>query len=300
MSVQFESVVNVSEGRRASVVGRLAEGLAAHRGVRLLDHSSDIAHNRSVFTFVGDAGSLHDAVLDLTREAIAAIDLRAHAGVHPRIGVVDVVPFIPLDGTTIGDAVALARRVGASIGDRLRVPVFLYEDAAHAPHRRHLEQIRKGGLAGLAKRMTEPEWTPDFGPLTPHPTAGVTAVGARFFLIAYNVNLKSSDLSVAAEIAAAVRERGGGLPRVKALGLALPDRGCVQVSMNLVDYRVTGIRAAFDRVALEAERRGIAVDESELIGLAPADALDPAIAAHVRLRDFSDAMILERRLQQSG
>jgi glutamate formiminotransferase len=300
MSPRFESVVNVSEGRRTDVVTRLARRVSAHSGVTLLDYSSDRAHNRSVFTMAGASDPLHDAIFDFTRDAVGAIDLRVHRGVHPRLGAVDVVPFIPLAGASMADAVALARRVGRSIGDRLDVPVYLYDEAASAsaPHRRHLEQIRRGGLEGIAQRIGDPEWAPDFGPHAPHPGAGVTVVGARFFLIAYNVNLKTADLAVAREIAAAVRERGGGLPSVKALGLALADRGIVQVSMNLVDYRVTGIRAAFDRVVLEAARRGAVVSDSELIGLAPAAALDAAVAAHVGLTNYSDAMLLEHRLAQ--
>lgn len=300
MSPQFESVVNVSEGRRADVVDRLVRQLTTHPGVALLDYSSDSAHNRSVFTMAGPANPLLDTLLAFTREAVASIDLRTHHGVHPRLGAVNVVPFIPLGDATMADAVALARLVGRRIAQDLSIPVYLYEEAASAPHRRHLEQIRRGGLEGLVARLTDPGWAPDFGPLLPHPTAGVTIVGARFFLIAYNVLLNSSDLGVARAIAAAVRERGGGLPRVKALGLALADRDMVQVSMNLVDYRVTGIRAAFDRVVLEAARRGVDVSGSELIGLAPADALDDSLARHVRLANFSDAKILERRLATSA
>jgi len=288
--------VNVSEGRRADVIERIALRIRATAGVRLLDVSSDPSHHRTVFTMAGTAEGLFDAVLSLTDAAVAAIDLRLHRGVHPRLGAVDVIPFIPIGDTPMETAVALARRVGQAIGERFGIPVFLYEEAATVPHRRALEAIRRGEFETLAERMRDPQWAPDFGPRAPHPTAGATVVGARPFLIAYNVNLATADVAVARWIAGRVRERDGGLPRVKALGLSLSDR-LTQVSMNLTDYRVTGIRAAYDRVEREAAERGVRVLESELIGLAPAAALDAAIAKAVRLRDFSEERILERRIE---
>lgn len=294
----IESIPNISEGRRPAVVDRLAGAVAAIPGVRLLDRTSDPSHNRSVLTFAGDAASVRDAIVSLFAAAIPAIDLRGHSGVHPRIGAVDVVPFVPLTAATLDDCVALARQTGQLVADRFAIPVFLYEAAATRPERRRLEQIRRGQFEGLAMKMAGDDWRPDFGPSHPHPTAGATVIGARIPLIAYNINLASSRLAVAQAIAREVRESNGGLPGVKALGVLLEDRQVAQVSMNLTDYLVTGIRTVFDAVALLAARQGVAVLESELIGLAPAAALDAATAAHVRLR-FSPDQILENRLQSA-
>jgi glutamate formiminotransferase len=231
--------------------------------------------------------------------AVHTIDLRMHRGEHPRLGAIDVVPFIPLGETTMSECVELARDVGQSIAERLGVPVFLYEEAASREDRRRLEDIRRGQFEGLAAKMTRPEWAPDFGPAKPHPTAGATVVGARQALIAFNVNLGTDRLDVARRIAAAVRERTGGLPNVKALGLLLPHRGIAQVSMNLTDYRRTPIQTAFDRVVAEASRSGVNVLESELVGLIPEAALAGTTAAHLRLHGFTENQILERRLLNS-
>jgi glutamate formiminotransferase len=292
----IECVPNISEGRRASVIEILAMEARSVPGVRLLDHSADPSHNRSVFTMAGTRIALKRAVLAMAWSAVHTIDLRVHRGEHPRLGAVDVVPFIPLGDTTMSECVELARDVGRSIAERLGVPVFLYEEAASREDRRRLEDIRRGQFEGLAAKMTQPEWAPDFGPSRPHPTAGATVVGARQALIAFNVNLGTDRLDVARRIAAAVRERTGGLPSVKALGLLLPHRGIVQVSMNLTDYRRTPIQTAFDRVAAEASRSGVNVLESELIGLIPEAALAGTSAAHLRLHGFSENQILERRL----
>jgi glutamate formiminotransferase len=296
----IECVPNISEGRRPAVVEMLAADARAVAGVQLLDYSADPSHNRSVYTMAGDAEALKTAVLAMASSAVRTIDLRAHRGVHPRIGAIDVVPFIPLGETTMRECVTLARDVGRAIAERLNVPVYLYEEAASNDTRRRLENIRRGRFEGLAAKMNDPDWTPDFGPSTPHPTAGATAVGARRALIAFNVNLATSQLSVARRIAAAVRERNGGLPAVKALGLALPERGIVQVSMNLTDFQQTAVETAFQRVATEAANAGVDVLESELVGLIPEAALKGTTAARLRLRDFSDDRILERRLAKSS
>ena len=292
----IECVPNVSEGRRAEVVAALSRVVAATRGVRLLDASADTAHNRSVYTCVGDPEGLETAVLELGAAAVSAIDLRSHVGVHPRIGVLDVVPFVPLEGVTMETCVALARRVGASLGERLGIPVFLYEAAATSDARRRLEDIRRGGLAGLTARMLGPAWAPDFGPRVPHPSAGACAVGARPILIAFNVDLATTDLAIAKRIAARVRESGGGLPAVKAMGVALADRGLVQVSMNLTDFARTSMAEAFGVVEREAARYGVRVEESELVGLVPRAAMAGTSAAALRLRAFSDDRIIENRL----
>jgi glutamate formiminotransferase len=292
----IECVPNVSEGRRPEVVERLAGAIRRVPHVRLLDYCSDRSHNRSVFTMAGDAPSLKAAVVALFEAAIQAIDLRAHTGEHPRMGAVDVVPFIPLGGATMDDCVALAREAGAEVARRFDVPVFLYQDAASSPARRNLEDVRRGQFEGLIAKMAQPEWSPDFGPAVPHPSAGAVAIGARMPLIAYNINLATDRLDVAKKIAAAVRQSSGGLPHVKALGIPLHERGIVQVSMNLTNFEQTPIARVFEAVTREADRHGVAVLESEIIGLVPAAAL-PVDPEHVlRLRTFARGQVLEERL----
>jgi glutamate formiminotransferase len=292
----IECVPNVSEGQRAEVVERLADEIRGSSGVRLLDYSADPAHNRSVFTMAGSADGLETAVLAFVARAVQLIDLRTQRGEHPRLGAVDVVPFIPLGGTSMSECVALARTVGRSIAVRLNVPVYLYEEAASNPARKHLEDIRRGQFEGLPARMAQPEWAPDYGPSMPHLTAGATVVGARHALIAYNVNLATDRIDVARRVASAVRASSGGLPCVKALGLSLADRGIVQVSMNLTNYKQTPIGLVFERVAAEAAKAGVAVAESEIVGLIPEAALSGTTPESLRLRGFSEDRILERRL----
>ena len=292
----IECVPNVSEGRRPEVVACLAEALTATAGVRLLDYSADAAHNRSVFTIVGDAEALAAAVLALFARALPLVDLRHHTGEHPRIGAVDVVPFIPLAATPMAACVALARDVGRRVAEQFGVPVFLYEHAASTPARQRLERIRRGGFEGLAAKLQEPEWAPDFGPRVPHPTAGASVVGARGPLIAFNVDLDTDRLDIATAIAKTVRESSGGLPSVKALGVRLPHRGIVQVTTNLTNYRVTPLPTLFAAVAREAARHGVGVLRSELIGLLPADALAGTTPAALRLDGFREDRILEYRL----
>jgi glutamate formiminotransferase / 5-formyltetrahydrofolate cyclo-ligase len=289
-------VPNVSEGRRRDVVEAMAGAIRTVAGVTLADHSADAAHNRSVFTLAGEAEAVAAAVLLLYERAVAEIDLGAHRGQHPRIGAVDVVPFVPLQRTPMSACVMLARRTGRAIADRFQVPVYLYEEAAATPARKNLEDIRRGGFEGLATKMKIAEWRPDFGPSAPHPTAGASAVGARQPLIAFNVNLATNRLDVAKAVAAAVRQRGGGLPFVKALAMDLPDRAIVQVSMNLTNYRETSMRRAFDAVAREAGRHGVQVLESEIIGLVPAAALAPGDEAHLVLNKPAADCILENRI----
>ena len=289
-------VPNVSEGRRPDVVDAMAHAIGTVAGVTLVDHSADRSHNRSVFTFVGDADTIEAAVLALYERAVADIDLRTHRGGHPRIGAVDVVPFVPLDRTPMSTCVMLAQRAGRAIAERFHVPVYLYEEAAASPARKNLEDIRRGGFEGLSSKMSAAEWAPDFGPSAPHPTAGASAVGARQPLIAFNVNLATDRLDVAKAVAAAVRQRGGGLPFVKALGIDLPDRAIVQVSMNLTNYRETPMRRAFDAVAREAARHGVNVLESEIIGLVPAAALAPGDEDHLGLRKPAADSILENKI----
>ena len=293
----IESVPNVSEGRRREVVEALAEAIRSTPGVRLLDYSCDRSHNRSIFTVVGDAAPLKDAIVALYTHAVELIDLRQHSGQHPRVGAVDVVPFVPLEGATTEACVALARDLAATVVDRFGIPVYLYEDAATRPSRRNLEEIRRGEFEGLAQKMRHADWHPDFGPAMPHPSAGVSVIGARRHLIAYNINLETDDLGVAQQIAAVVRASSGGLPFVKALGIRLDDPGRVQVSMNLTNYHATPLFCLFDTVAREAARLGVAIHDSEIVGLVPAAALIAASAHYLRLERFTEDQVLETKLR---
>lgn len=288
----IECVPNVSEGRDATTIAALTRAVSDVPGVRLASVSSDAAHHRSVFTLFGTAEALEAAMSSLVDQAIARIDLRRHRGVHPRMGAVDVMPFVPVGGASMDDCVALARRVGASLATRCSLPIYLYEMAAFRPDRHDLSAIRKGGFEGLGARMADAAWTPDFGPQQPHPTAGATAVGARDILIAYNVNLQSDRLDVAKAIAASVRQSGGGLAHVKAMGVPIGGHQ-VQVSMNLTNYRLTPLRVAFHAVEREAARHGVQVAASELVGLAPAAALTQEIAREIRLPDFRPEQLIE-------
>jgi glutamate formiminotransferase len=268
----LECVPNVSEGRRPEVVARLAAAASAPPGVRLLDVSSDPDHNRSVLTLAGDAEGLLQGLLALYEVALAEIDLTRHQGVHPRVGAVDVVPFVPLGDTPMAVAVAAAEELAAEVARRFALPVYLYERAARIPERAALAAIRRGQFEGFAARLQDPSWAPDFGPARVHPTAGVTVIGARFFLIAFNAVLDTPDVAVARAVARSVRESGGGLPAVRAMGVYLESRGRAQVSMNLVDFRRTPLLTVLERVRAEAAALGARVTETELIGLMPAEA----------------------------
>jgi glutamate formiminotransferase / 5-formyltetrahydrofolate cyclo-ligase len=295
----IECIPNVSEGRRADVVARMADAIRHTPGVRLLDHSSDPSHNRSVFTFVGDAAGVEQAVLSLFERAVADIDLRSHKGEHPRLGAVDVVPFVPIEGATMADCVALAKKVGGIVGERFKVPVFLYEDASSDPARKNLEDIRRGEFEGLAVKMATPGWTPDFGPAAPHTSAGASVIGARMPLIAYNINLATDRLDVAKNIAAAIRHSSGGYRFVKAMGIPLADRGIVQVSMNLTNYQKTPIFRVFETVKREAARYGVAILESEIVGLVPSAALNATAEFYLQIEGFKADQVLEHKLRTS-
>ena len=295
----IECVPNISEGRRTDVVERIVDAVRRVPGARLLDYSSDAAHNRSVITMAGDAESLKAAVLALFEGAIAAIDLRTHKGEHPRMGAVDVVPFVPIEGVTMDACVALAKDTARAIADRFGVPVYLYEDASSNPLRKNLEDIRRGEFEGMAAKMASEGWAPDFGPSTPHPSAGASVIGARMPLIAYNINLDTDRLDVAKKIAAAVRFSSGGFRSVKAMGVSLADRGIVQVSMNLTNYEKTPILRVFEAVKREAERYGVNVLESEIVGLVPAAALIDVAVSTLQLSEFKRDQVLETRLRQN-
>jgi glutamate formiminotransferase len=296
MRTIIECVPNVSEGQDRGSVDAMAAAVRSTPGVRLLDVSSDGAHNRSVLTLVGDAPAIRAGVLALFREAVARIDLRTHRGEHPRMGAVDVVPFIPVRGSSVEECVALSREVGAAVAGEFGIPVYLYEDSASAEHRRNLAEVRKGQFEGFAEKMKDPRWAPDFGPAAPHPSAGAVAIGARPFLIAYNINLATRDLAVADRIAKAIRHLSGGFRYVKAMGVELADRGIVQVSINMTNFRKTPLHRVFECVRSEAERHGVAIVGSEIVGLSPAEALYAAAEHYLRLEGFSAEQVLETKL----
>ena len=295
-----ESVPNISEGRDKAVIAKLITGIEAVPCVALLDVHVDPDHHRSVFTMVGEPDAMGTALFGLVCQAQQLIDIRQHQGEHPRIGAVDVVPWIPLQGVTMEDCVTYANELGARIGQELEIPVYLYEKAGTVPLRAQLEMVRRGGLSALGMCMKiDQDWEPDYGPAMIHPTAGAIAVGARLFLIAFNVVLKSNDLVVAGSIAKSIRTSGGGLPSVKAMGVPLVSRGLVQVSMNLTDYRETSLRRAFYRVSREAQRCDIEILESEIVGLVPRAAWDEKLSHDLKLRPTKSDPVLEYRLEQS-
>jgi glutamate formiminotransferase/glutamate formiminotransferase/formiminotetrahydrofolate cyclodeaminase len=295
-----ECVPNFSEGRDLSVIQALVEAVQAVPQVVLLDRTSDPDHHRSVLTLAGPPEAVAEAAFQACRIATERIDLDRHQGAHPRVGASDVVPFVPVRGITMADCVNLANRVARRIGEELGIPVFLYEQSAKQPVRRRLETIRQGGLEALAKRMEEdPAWRPDFGPARLHPTAGATAVGARPFLVAFNVNLASENLAVAKAIARRVRESGGGLPCVKAIGVPLSSRRLVQVSMNLTDIQRTPLYQAYEAVVGEAAQAGVRLAGSELIGLVPLRGVWATMQQALGLDMISEDRILEIKLEQA-
>jgi glutamate formiminotransferase len=317
MNGLVECVPNFSEGRRPETVDAIAARVTAVAGVHLLDRTSDRDHNRSVLTFAGPAETVRAAMLGAFEEALARIDMNAHEGQHPRIGAVDVIPFVPIGDTTMDECVALAQDFGRAVAERFGLPVYLYARAARSPSREVLADIRRPQFEGLREMIEGDEHAPDFGPRHLHPTAGAVAIGARPFLIAYNINLETADVDLAKNIAKRVRERGGGLPRVQALGLYLDDLGCAQVSMNLLDFSVTPVWRVWEAVRDLAAEAGVGLRESELIGLCPIAALmdvadhagvDASLAEAERvtraadwlqIRDFAPTMALELRLAQA-
>jgi glutamate formiminotransferase len=296
-----ECVPNFSEGRRPDVIERITAPFRDRPGVHLLDHRADPDHNRLVVTLVGDPGPIQEALLQSARAAIERIDLRVHRGAHPRIGAVDVIPFVPLRNVTMEECVQIARGFARRYADELGIPVYLYEAAAMRQERRNLERVRKGQFEALVSEgLSSDERRPDIGPGRIHPSAGATAIGARAFLVAFNVNLKSRDIEAARAIARSIRTSSGGLPCVKAVGIALEDRGMVQVSINLTDFRVTPLHRVFAAVRDQAAARGIEVDGTELYGMVPAEALVDAARDALQLSGFDPAQVLELRMKDFG
>jgi glutamate formiminotransferase len=291
----LECVPNISEGRDPDKIASIAEEIKKHKKIRLLNISSDKDHHRSVFTFVGEPEEVKEAALSFTLKAIDLIDMREHKGEHPRLGAVDVVPFVPIHGVEMGEAVRIAREFGKELGRR-GVPIFFYEEAALRTERRELPAIRKGEYEGLPEKLKDPGWNPDEGPVVFNPKSGATVVGARFPLVAYNVNLRSEDVNLAKEIAKKVRFKDGGFPHVRAMGVELKEKGMVQVSMNLTNYRVTNLPKVYDFIKEEAIRRGVEIGGSEIVGLIPLAVLEGVVQHYLKYPEFSTNQVIEQRI----
>ncbi len=294
----MECVPNFSEGRDLEKIDKIVNPFRGKEGVKLLDYSNDIDHNRLVVTVVGQPEALKEAVIEAIGIAVQLIDLNHHQGQHPRMGAADVVPFIPIKGCTMDDAIALSREVGATVAERYNLPVFLYEKSASAPHRENLAAVRKGEFEGMAEKIKLPEWHPDFGPAERHPTAGTVAIGARMPLVAYNINLDTPSLEIAHGIAKKIRFIGGGLRYCKAMGVELKERGITQVSINMTDYTKTALYQAMEMVRFEARRYGVNIVGSEIIGLVPMAALIDTSAYYLGLENFSMQQVLEARIME--
>jgi glutamate formiminotransferase len=295
----IECVPNFSEGRRKKVIEAIFESVKNFPKVKLLDVESDPDHNRCLGTLVGEPQPVFEAVLQMIKVATKLINMEKHQGEHPRIGATDVVPFIPVANVSMEECVELAKRLGKKVGEELKIPVYLYEAAATRPERVNLAEVRKGEYEGLKKEMeTNPNRKPDFGPQKMHPTAGAMVIGARKFLIAYNVNLDTKDVQIAKDLAKLVREKDGGFPCVKALGFEIANKGYVQVSMNLCDFEKTNMDNVFRKIKEEAKKRGVKVLGSEIYGMVPMAALKGIDIKELELIDFKENQILEERLKE--
>lgn len=293
-----QCVPNFSEGRDLEKIEKIVNPFRGKDGVKLLDYKRDEDHNRVVVTVIGEPEAVKNAILDAMGIAIEVIDMTKHEGQHPRMGAIDVVPFIPIKNVSMTEAVELAKDVAKEAAEKYNLPIFLYENAATTPERKNLAKIRKGEFEGMPEKMKQPEWKPDFGPDEIHPTAGVTAVGARMPLVAFNVNLDTSNLEIASKIAKAVRHLSGGLRYCKAIGIELEDRGIVQVSMNMTDYTKTPLYRVFELIKIEAKRYGVNVVGSEVIGLVPMEALINTAEYYLGIEEFSMDQILEKRMME--
>ena len=297
MAQIIESIPNISEGRRPEVIEACVDQIRTTPGCTLLNYSSDESHNRTVITYIGDAKGVEEASVKLVKKAAELIDLTQHVGEHPRMGAVDVMPFLAIKDCTVEDCIELSKVVGKRIAEEAGVPVFLYEHSAQTPDRQNLVKIRKGQFEGMAEKMAKPEWTADFGGNAPHESAGVVAVGARMPLVAFNINLDTSDLSIASKIAKIIRRSSGGYDCVKALGVMLKDRNIAQVSINMTNFNKTPLYRVLETVRFEAKRYGVNVVGTEIIGLTPMQALVDCAEYYLQIENFDSAkQVLENNL----
>ena len=297
MAKIVECIPNFSEGRNQETIDALVSAAKSVPGVMLLDYSSDASHNRSVFTMVGDPDSIAEAAFRLCKLASEKIDMTKHSGEHPRMGATDVIPFVPIQDVTVADCVEISKKVARRVWEELSIPSFLYEESANRPERQNLAKVRKGQFEGMPEKLLQEEWAPDFGERAIHPTAGITAIGARMPLIAFNVNLNTSDINIANAIAKTIRASSGGYKHCKAIGVMLEDRNIAQVSMNMVNYEGTPLYRAFEAIRSEARRWGVSIIGSEIIGLTPVKALVDTAAYYLQVEDFDyDKQVLENHL----
>jgi glutamate formiminotransferase / 5-formyltetrahydrofolate cyclo-ligase len=293
-----ECVPNFSEGRNTAIIEKIADCFRGIHEIKLLDYSSDQDHNRMVVTAAGEPEAMKTAIIQAIGTAVQEIDLNVHQGEHPRMGAADVIPFIPIRNMSMQEAIALSKSVAEEVSARFCLPVYLYEESAGTPLRKNLADVRRGQFEGLALKMADPLWKPDFGPSEPHPTAGASIIGARNYLIAYNVNLNTDNIQIAKDIAKKIRFSSGGLPCCKAMGVSIDNGSRVQVSMNLTDFSVTSMYKVFDIIKSEALRSGVTIDCSELIGMLPLQAIVDNSAHYLKLKDFSVERILEYKLSE--
>ncbi len=297
MAKIVECVPNISEARNQDVVEAVVNEVRGTPGVTLLDYSSDMNHNRTVITFFGSPEGAAEAAVRLAKKAAELIDLRKHEGEHPRMGAVDVIPFIPIKEMTEEETVALSRQVAERVWNEAKIPVFLYEKSASAPHRQNLAAVRKGQFEGMAEKVQQPEWEPDFGGRTIHPSAGVVAVGCRPFLVAFNINLSTSDVSIASKIAKILRRSSGGFDCVKAMGVLLEDRNVAQVSINMTDFHKTPLYRVVELTKAEAARWGVHVIGTEIVGLTPMQALADSAEYYLQIENFDfSRQVLENHM----
>ncbi len=297
MSKIVECVPNISEGRNTKIIEAVIDEVRAVRGVTLVDYSSDASHNRTVITFFGSVEGVKEAAVALAKKAAELIDLNKHEGEHPRMGAVDVIPFIPIKEVEMDECIAISKEVAKRVWEEASIPVFLYEESASAPHRVNLAAIRKGQFEGMAAKVKEPEWEPDFGGKTIHPTAGVVAIGARMPLVAFNINLSTSDVEIASKIAKIIRRSSGGFDCVKALGVMLEERNIAQVSINMTNYHKTPLYRVLELVKAEAARYGVHVVGTEIIGLTPMQALIDSAEYYLQIEKFDfDKQVIENHI----
>ena len=293
----IECVPNCSEGRNKEVIEYIADAVRAVPGVVITDYSSDESHNRSVFTIVGDPDQMAEAAFQFAKACVEKIDMTKHEGAHPRMGAVDVIPFTPVKDVSMEECIELSKKVAERIWTELGMPVTLYEESCTAPHRRNLAAIRKGQFEAMPEKLKDPQWHPDYGNQEIHPTAGIVAVVARFPLCAFNINLSTSDIQIANKIAKTIRESSGGMKWIKAIGVMLEDRNIAQVSINMINYTKTPMYRVFENVRFEAERYGVQIVGSEVIGVVPMDAMIDAAEYYLKVENFDkDSQVMEKHL----